>query len=132
MMKPHYAAQAKERQRGGQAGVLLPVKVPEAKNGDSRDQAGKAAGVKFDMHLRTTSQAVPMTIQTMCNVCNLAIKYGVSTKTIWRWHRANVEVEDPLQAALQFLAETSTADTSRIIEILKNQLTNNNEPSKTN
>ena len=60
-----------------------------------------------------------MTIQT---TCNLAIKYGVSTKTIWRWHRANVEVEDPLQAAVQFLAQTSTADTTRIIEILKNQL----------
>lgn len=42
-LRPFYKAQAKERQRGGQGGVLLPEKVPEAK--DSRDAAGKAAGV---------------------------------------------------------------------------------------
>lgn len=59
-----------------------------------------------------------MTIQTNCN---LAMKYGVSTKTIRRWHRANIEIEDPLQAAVQFLAETSTADLSRIIEILQTE-----------
>ena len=65
-----------------------------------------------------------MTLQTLTN---LAIKYGVSTKTIWRWHRANIEVEDPLQAAVQFLAETSTADLSRIIQILRTETTNTND-----
>ncbi len=38
LLKPFYEADAKERQRCGQGGVLLPVKVPEAK-ADSRDAA---------------------------------------------------------------------------------------------
>jgi hypothetical protein len=43
--RPHYAAQAKERQ-GTRTDLKqhIPVKVPECKT-DSRDQAGKAAGV---------------------------------------------------------------------------------------
>ena len=60
-----------------------------------------------------------MTVQT---TCNLAIKYGVDPRTIRRWYAANRKIDDPLQAALHFLAETSTADTTRIIEILSNQL----------
>ena len=63
-----------------------------------------------------------MTIQTNCN---LAIKYGVSPRTIRRWHTVNREIEDPLQAAVQFLAETGTADLSRIIEILRIESHNN-------
>jgi len=50
-LKPHFAAQAKERQIASGGDVrnkTVPVKVPEPKNADSRDQAGKAAGVKFD------------------------------------------------------------------------------------
>ncbi len=39
-----YERQAKERQKGGQGGKLLPANLPEAK-GDARDQAGKAVGV---------------------------------------------------------------------------------------
>ena len=39
-----YAKQAKERQKGGQGGKLLPVSLPEAKS-DARDAAGKAVGV---------------------------------------------------------------------------------------
>ena len=61
-----------------------------------------------------------MTIQTNCN---LAIKYGVSPRSIRRWYTVNRELEDPLQAAVQFLAETSTADLSRIIEILRTETT---------
>ena len=38
-------AQAKERQRGGQGGILLPEKLPEAIRDDSRDTLGAMAGV---------------------------------------------------------------------------------------
>jgi hypothetical protein len=62
-----------------------------------------------------------MTIQSMCN---LAIKYGVCHRTIRRWYLVNRQIEDPLQAACQMLAETSTADLTRIIEILQTELTN--------
>lgn len=41
-LRPYYEAQAKERQKGGQGGVLLVQKVAQAK---ARDEAGKAAGV---------------------------------------------------------------------------------------
>lgn len=61
-----------------------------------------------------------MTIQTNCN---LAIKYGVSPRTIRRWYTVNREIEDPLQATVQFLSDTSTADLSRIIEILRTETT---------
>ena len=61
-----------------------------------------------------------MTLQTQTN---LAIKYGVSPRSIRRWYTVNRQIVDPLQAAVQFLAETSTADLSRIIEILRNEIT---------
>jgi hypothetical protein len=67
-----------------------------------------------------------MTIQTMCN---LAIKYGVCHRTIRRWYLVNRQIEDPLQAACQMLAETSTADLTRIIEILQTEL--NQHPTNT-
>jgi hypothetical protein len=56
-----YDRQAKERQRGGQGGKLLPVKVPEAK-GDARDIAGAAVGVSgvtVDPARKVRRQGVP-------------------------------------------------------------------------
>jgi hypothetical protein len=41
---PLLAEEAKERQRGGQGGVLLKEQIPEAK-GQARDQAAKIVGV---------------------------------------------------------------------------------------
>jgi site-specific DNA-methyltransferase (adenine-specific) len=41
-IEPHFAAEAKKRQRGGQGGVLLVENVPQAK---SRDQAADAVGL---------------------------------------------------------------------------------------
>lgn len=39
-----YDEAAKDRQKGGQGGKMLPVNLPEAK-GDARDAVGKALGV---------------------------------------------------------------------------------------
>ena len=44
MWSEYEKVEAKERQKGGQGGVLLPETFPEAK-GDSRDKAGKRVGV---------------------------------------------------------------------------------------
>jgi hypothetical protein len=61
-LRPYYEAQAKERQQGGQGGVLLVEKIPQAK---ARDEAGKAAGVfnltstKGDGNLLNRSRRTP-------------------------------------------------------------------------
>ena len=44
-LRPYYEALAKDRQKGGQGGVLLQEKIPEAKKSQARDEAGRAAGV---------------------------------------------------------------------------------------
>ena len=48
-LRPHFAAQAKERQlatlKQNADKETVPQKIAERKNADSRDQAGKAAGV---------------------------------------------------------------------------------------
>ena len=54
-IEPELAKEAKKRQRGGQGGVLLPVKVPEAK-GDARDQA--AAAVKVSGKMVSDAKAI--------------------------------------------------------------------------
>ena len=46
-LKPMLAAQAKERQRGGQGGILLPQNSAEAK-GETREDIAKIAGVSRD------------------------------------------------------------------------------------
>ena len=40
-----YDRQAKERQKGGKGGKLLPANLSEAEKGDSRDHVGKTVGV---------------------------------------------------------------------------------------
>ena len=60
-----YDKQAKERQRGGRGGKLLPVSLPEAK-GDSRDQAAKAVGVSgrtVDYATRVLNRGTPELIK---------------------------------------------------------------------
>lgn len=42
---PMLEAEARERKRGGQGGVLLPELVPEANKGDARDKAAAIVGV---------------------------------------------------------------------------------------
>ena len=44
-LRPYYEALARDRQKGGQGGVLLQEKIPEAKKSQARDKAGRAAGV---------------------------------------------------------------------------------------
>ena len=44
-LRPFYEARAKERQKGGQGGVLLVEKIPQASRAaKARDEAGKVAG----------------------------------------------------------------------------------------
>jgi len=45
-LRPYYEALAKDRQKGGQGGVLLVEKIPQAKKSRARDEAGRA--VRFD------------------------------------------------------------------------------------
>ena len=47
-LKPMLAAQAKERQRGGQGGILLPQNSAEAK-GETREDIAKIAGVSNNL-----------------------------------------------------------------------------------
>ncbi len=44
-VEEEYAKQAKDRQRGGQGGVLLTERIPEANFGEAREHAAKAIGV---------------------------------------------------------------------------------------
>ena len=48
-LKPMLAAQAKERQRGGQGGILLRQNSAEAK-GETREDIAKIAGVSNNFH----------------------------------------------------------------------------------
>ena len=45
-LRPYYEALAKDRQKGGQGGVLLVEKIPQVKKSRARDEAGRA--VRFD------------------------------------------------------------------------------------
>jgi hypothetical protein len=44
-IKPAFEEEARDRQRGGQGGVLLPANLPEANSGESREQAAAAVNV---------------------------------------------------------------------------------------
>ncbi len=65
--KEIFEQEAKERQRGGQGGKLLPVTLPEAK-GDARDKAGKAVGVSgrsVDHASRVLAKGTPALVKAV-------------------------------------------------------------------
>lgn len=67
-IKPQFEAEAKERQRGGQGGVLLPANLPEAKSGDARGKVAELVNVSprmIDAASKVLDRGVPELIQAV-------------------------------------------------------------------
>jgi hypothetical protein len=120
MMKPHFAAQAKARQIR-KAADSVPEKVPAQKS-DSRDQAGKAAGVNFDSSVKL-AMAFP-THPKLSHIGRNARRYNVHGRTIYRWLGDRVDIENP-QAVLAYLL-TQKNPSQSALDAIKNILLTEN------
>jgi protein gp37 len=119
-LRPFYEAQAKERQKGGQGGVLLPEKIPEGKSRDSRDEAGKAAGVNgkyVDMATQVAKVDAELGEQVMAGNVKLKDAHA-SIKPILEAAKAEEKANKP--AAVVEMAQIVTVD-GRVTEIKKPQ-----------
>ena len=98
----------------------------------SRDQAGKAAGVKFDIFVKL-AMAFP-THPQLEHIGRNARRYNVHGRTIYRWLGDRVDIENPQAVLAYLLAQKNPSQSAldAIRNILLTENTNTNEPSKTN
>jgi hypothetical protein len=126
MMKPHFTAQAKERQREqakiNQPQSLKVEKIPHLEKAKSRDQAGKAAGVKFDSSVKL-AMAFP-THPKLEHIGRNARRYNVHGRTIYRWLNDRVSIENP-EAVLAYLL-TQRNPSQSALDAIKNILLTEN------
>ena len=130
-LRPYYEARAKERQVEAvkvgnktrhQGASPVPEKIPELrKSCDSRDEAGKVAGVNgkyVDMATRVASVDAKLGEQVMAGQVRLKDAYA-SVRPIWQAAKAENQANKPASTVVE-MAKIVTAD-GRVTEIPRPQ-----------